>query len=315
MIVGAGLGVRLRPLTALRPKPVLPVGGIPLIAYTLAWLRGHGVTEVAINVHHLPEIVEARALQHCPPGMQIRFSREETLLDTGGGIARLASFLRESDPCLLVAGDMLVDADLRALVGRHRERGDALTLLLREDARMRDFGSIGVDAAGRVRRIAGRLDLGDEVRAGLYTWVNVVSARAFDAMPARDVFSHLDDWIAPMLKAGARDIRGELDLPCCWEPVGTLPEYLRANLDPPKLSYLEHLHPPAAPRSLQAGDLVVGAGAQVSPKASLRRAVVWDGETVTGSVRAENGVFAGGRFHSAEATQVGKDVAGEAGDE
>ena len=168
MIVGAGLGVRLRPLTALRPKPVLPVGGIPLIAYTLAWLRGHGVTEVAINVHHLPEIVEARALQHCPPGMQIRFSREETLLDTGGGIARLASFLRESDPCLLVAGDMLVDADLRALVARHRERGDALTLLLREDARMRDFGSIGVDAAGRVRRIAGRLDLGDEVRAGLY---------------------------------------------------------------------------------------------------------------------------------------------------
>ena len=308
MIVAAGLGMRLRPLTTLRPKPALPVGGIPLLACTLAWLRANGVSEVAINVHHLPDVLEASARHHCPPGMQIRFSREDTLLDTGGGISRLAGFLRESDPCLLVAGDMLVDADLRALIAQHRDAGNAVTMLLREEARIRDFGSIGVDKAGRVRRIATRMDLGSETRAGLYTWVNVVSPRAFDTMPARSTFNHFDDWIAPMLRAGAQDIRGELDLPCRWEPVGTLPEYLHANLHPPKLSYLEHLHPPADPISFRRGDLVVGAGAKVSPKAILRESVVWDGETVAADVRGENGVFAGGRFHSAKAHQTAENV-------
>jgi len=307
MIVAAGLGLRLRPLTRLRPKPALPVGGVPLIAYTLAWLRAHGVTEVAINVHHLPEILESAALAHCPPGMQIRFSREETLLDTGGGISRLSSFLRESDPCVLVSGDMLIDADLGALIARHRHNGDAITLLLREEARMRDFGSIGVDGSGRVRRIATRLDLGSEERAGLYTWVNVVSPRAFDSLPARSTFSHLDDWIAPLLRGGANDIRGELDLACTWEPVGTLPEYLRANLEPPELSYLEFLHPPIDSRTFGKRDLVVGAGAQVSPKANLRASVVWDGETVAAGVRGENGVFAGGRFHSAAVSATAGD--------
>ncbi|MGE4650406.1 MAG: NDP-sugar synthase [Myxococcota bacterium] len=298
MIVGAGLGTRLQPLTALRPKPALPVGGVPLVAYTLAWLHAHGVREVVINVHHLPEILEATARRHCPPGMELRFSREQTLLGTGGGIARVADFLRESDPCLVIGGDMLMDADLSALVALHRERGDALTMLLREEPRMRDFGSIGVDAAGRIRRIATRLDLGEETRAGLYTWVNVVSSRAFDSMPGRDRFNHLDDWIAPLLVAGARDIRGELDLPCRWEPVGTLPEYLQANLAPPELSYLAHLHPADAPRAAREGGVVLGAGAHLAPEANLERAVVWDGEHVPNHVQSSDGVFAGGRFHS-----------------
>ena len=303
MIVGAGLGARLQPLTALRPKPALPVGGVPMVAYTLAWLHAHGVREVVMNVHHLPEILEATARRHCPPGLELHFSREQALLDTGGGIARVASFLRESDPCLLIGGDMLMDADLSALVALHRERGDALTMLLREEPRMRDFGSIGVDAAGRVRRIATRLDLGGEARAGLYTWVNVVSPRAFDSMPERDRFNHLDDWIAPLLVAGARDICGELDLPCRWEPVGTLREYLRANLTPPELSYLAHLHPPDTPRAAREGEVVIGAGAHLASEASLKRAVVWDGEHVPDDVQASDGVFAGGRFHSIGSNQ------------
>ncbi len=210
MIVAAGHGTRLRPLTALRPKPALPVRGIPVVGWTLALLARHGVREVVINTHPLPERLRAAARAWCPSEMRLHFSHEETLLDTGGGIRRVAGFLRESDPCLVLGGDMLLDADLGALVARHRERGDAVTMLLREDdVRAERFGTIGVDGEGRVRRIAKRFDRGGETRSGVYTWANVISARALDTLPEREVFSHLDGWWMPRLAAGDESIRAE----------------------------------------------------------------------------------------------------------
>jgi len=299
MIVAAGLGTRLRPLSELRPKPALPVRGLPQIAYTLALLRHHGVSEVVVNTHHLPEQLERAAREHCPRGLSVHFSRETTLLDTGGGIRRVAAFLRESDPCLIVGGDMLLDADLGGLVVRHRERGDAITFLLREDPRAAVFGSVGVDARGAVRRIGSRFDFGGAQRAGIYTWVNVVSARAFDGLPEREVFSHFEGWIAPRIAAGARDVVGDF-APCIWEPVGTHPEYLRANFEPPRLSYLDADRLARDLGVRLEPDRVIGAGATIGPGASLNRVVVWDGEHVPAGTRACAGTFAGGRFHPAE---------------
>lgn len=308
MIVAAGLGTRLRPLTELRPKPALPVRGIPLIAYPLALLASGGVREVALNVHHLPAQLVGAAEAWCPAGISLRFSEEKTLLDTGGGIARVASFLRESETCLLVGGDMVVDFDLPALLAAHERSGRAVTALLRRDPRAAQFGTIGVDSAGRMRRIGRRFDLGGEVDAGVYTWVNVVSARAFDWLPAREVFSHLDHWWLPELARGS-DAIGALVLgpdACTWEPVGTPAEYLRANLALPRLSYFD-----ADARARAAGvrfaeGLVLGAGAEVAAGAELAECVVWDGERVPAGLRARRSVFAGGRVHpcSAEAPEA-----------
>jgi len=299
MIVAAGLGTRLRPLSDLRPKPAVPVRGIPLVAYTLALLARHGAREVVINAHHLPELLMEAARRHCPAGMDLRFSLETELLGTGGAIRRVSDFLRASDPCLIVGGDMLLDANLSALVERHRQRGDAVTMLLRRDPRAERFGTVGVDAEGHVRRIGRRFDLGGEERCGIYAWANVVAARAFDDLPDREVFSHFDAWLAPRLAAGAGDVRGEvMDVTSCiWEPVGTPAEYLAANLHPPRLSYFD----PDARASREGTrfepDLVVGAGATLGAGARLRRAVVWDGERVPAGLRASDGVFAGGSFH------------------
>ena len=300
MIVAAGLGTRLRPLSDLRPKPAMPVRGIPLLAYQLALLARHGVTEVVINAHHLSDDLMAAARRTRPAGVELRFSVEDELLGTGGGIRRVASFLRESDPCLIVGGDMLVDADLTLLMERHRSRGDAWTLLLRDDPRGAEFGTIGLDGEGRLRRIGKRFDLGSETQAGLYTWVNVVAARAFDGLPDRSCFGHLDDWVAPRLAAGASDIRGELWSPaqCTWEPVGTLREYLAVNLMPCSLGYIDADALARSQGTRFERDLVVGAGATLEPGARLHRAVVWDGETVPAHLHASGGVFAGGAFHA-----------------
>jgi len=302
MIVAAGLGTRLAPLTDWRPKPAVPVRGLPLVAYQLALLAHHGVREVIVNVHHLAGRLEEAAHRHCPPGVSLAFSREQELLDTGGGIRRAAWFLRGSDPCLLVGGDMLLDVDLGELVRRHRARGDAVTMLLREDPREATFGSVGVDGGGVVRRIGSRLRFGapgEEARAGVYAWANVVSAAALDALPEREVFGHFDAWLGPRLAAGARDVRGEF-LPCTWEPVGTLAEYLAVNLRAIPLSYLD---PEALARAAGArfeGSCVLGAGARLGAGASLERVVVWEGEQVPDGFEARDGVFAGGRFHPAD---------------
>lgn len=299
MIVAAGLGTRLRPFTRWCPKPALPVRGLPLVAYTLELLARHGVREVAINVHHLPQQLMAAAREHCPPGLELRFSLEQELLDTGGGIRRMAAFLRESDPCLVIGGDMLLDVDLSALVARHRAAGNAATLLLLADPRAAEFGSIGVDASGRIRRIARRFDLGGEVASGLYTWVNVFSPRLFDSLPERQVFSHLDHWLAPLLAAGAGDLRAELAAAgCCrWQPVGTPREYLEANLDPRPFSFFDAAARARARGVRLAPDLVIGAGAGVAPTARLRRSVVWDAEQVPAELCASDGIFALGAFH------------------
>ena len=102
VVLAGGLGTRLRPLSELRPKPALPVRGIPLIAYMLALLSRHGVSEVVINVHHLPEILMEAARSCCPAGITLRFSKEKEILDTGGGIARVVDFLRDGTPMQVV---------------------------------------------------------------------------------------------------------------------------------------------------------------------------------------------------------------------
>lgn len=310
MIVAAGRGTRLLPLTHLRPKPALPVRGIPLVGYTLALLAHAGVREVVINVHHLPEALAEAARAWCPPGVELRFSPERELLGTGGAIRRVADFLRESDPCLVLGGDMLCDVDLPALIERHRAGGQWATLLLREDPRAARFGTIGVDGEGDVRRIGRRLDRGGEERAGLYTWVNVLSPRALDALPEREAFGHLDAWIFPLASDAPGRVRGVVSgvEDGLWEPVGTPREYLETNLAPRRLSYWD-----ADARARAAGarlepELVVGAGAELGPGARLRRAVVWDGERVPAGLRGEEGVFAGGAFHPVREV----DEAGEA---
>jgi mannose-1-phosphate guanylyltransferase len=305
LILAAGLGTRLRPLSDLLPKPAMPVRGLPLIAPLLRLLLHHGVREVAVNLHHLAPALREAVLAHAPAGLAVRFSPEETPLGTGGGMRRVADFLRESDPSLVVAGDMLFDADLGALVARHRERGAKATLLLRDDPRAAAFGTLGLDAEGRVRRIAHVFDLGGEARAGVFVSARIVAARAFDELPDRETFEDLRDWLQPRLAAGARDVFGDVIAAgaSVWEPVGRPGEYLDANLSPHRLSYFD-LDGAARARGvrIEAG-CVIGAGAQIGAGTRLDGVVVWDRERVPAGLELRGGVFAGGRFHPCESWQ------------
>ncbi|NNL66116.1 MAG: nucleotidyltransferase family protein, partial [Myxococcales bacterium] len=153
MILAAGLGLRMRPLSDHRAKPALPVLGRPVISLLLELLARCGVREVLINLHHLPSSIRDAVEADHPAALDLTWSIEDAPLGTGGGIRRAADFLRGTDDCLVLAGDMLLDLDLPTLCARHRASGRDVTLVLRDDPRTETFGSIGLDAAGRVVRI------------------------------------------------------------------------------------------------------------------------------------------------------------------
>ncbi|MEE2664501.1 MAG: NDP-sugar synthase [Myxococcota bacterium] len=298
LILAAGLGVRMQPLSLLRPKPALPVLGLPVIGYLFELLAANGVEEVMVNLHHRADQMRETAEQCCPSQLELHFSNESEPLGTGGGIRRVSSFLRDSDPALVLAGDMLLDSDLAGFARRHRERGDAATLLLRSDERIAEFGPIGIDGEGAVRRIGNDFDLGGALRHGLFVGVRAFAPRCFDSLPDRDgPFEDLRDWLAPALRAGARDIRAECyDSDAVgWEPIGTPAEYLRANLEF-DARFDRAGARERAPETRVTPGLVVGRGARLEPGARLEHAVVWDGETVPSEIDACGGVFAGGRF-------------------
>jgi len=298
MIVAAGLGTRLRPLTQLRAKPALPLAGLPLIAYPLALLAAVGVRETVINLHHLPDSLRLAATRWRPPGMTLHFSKESELLHTGGAIRRVADFLRGSDPCIVLGGDMLVDLDLAGMLERHRKEMRAASLVLRRDPRSATFGSIGVDGEGQLRRVGQRFDQGGEQDQGVYTWVNLFSPRALEQLPERRIFNHLDDWLAPLAERGERVIGECLDPhECIWEPVGTPEEYLAANFARPQLSYLDVMHAATA-AGVRFGDtFVAGPGASIGAGARLERVVVWEDQAVAAGTKARDGVFAHHAFY------------------
>ncbi len=129
-ILGAGLGNRLRPLTAQLPKPLIPVHHRPLITYAFAHLHAAGVREFTVNTHHLPEAYGQAFPENSVLGCPVTFRHEPLLLETGGGIANVADLLH-GEPFWIYNGDILTDLPLDAALSHHRKSGNAVTLILR----------------------------------------------------------------------------------------------------------------------------------------------------------------------------------------
>lgn len=318
MILAAGLGTRLRPMTDLRAKPAMPVRGRPVISLLLEFLSRQGFREVMINLHHLAESIREAVDADHPANVEIHWSEEPAPLGTGGGIRRAADFLRENEACVVLAGDMLIDVPLEKLFERHIASGRPATLLLREDSRETDFGTIGVNAKGHVNRI-GRLRLGGaagqpgredddiEMSRGLFTGVRFFSRQILDNWPkdtiADSVFEDLRDWLVPGIETRGEHVGAEIvgADSSVWEPVGTPAEYLRVNLSPPELPTLggsaEHWGGEVDIRGKH-GDVIVSRKAFVPTDAELERCVVWDGERVPSGFRGQDGIYAGGALRS-----------------
>jgi NDP-sugar pyrophosphorylase family protein len=128
IILAAGEGTRLRPLTADRPKPMLPVDNRPVLEHTIAWLKAHGVRDLAINLHYKPRAISDYFGDGGEFGVNITYSHEDHLLGTAGAVKRLGGFFDHT--FVVVYGDVLTDLDLTAMVARHWAKGGIATIAL-----------------------------------------------------------------------------------------------------------------------------------------------------------------------------------------
>jgi NDP-sugar pyrophosphorylase family protein len=155
MLLAAGKGTRLAPRTNTTPKPLVEVGGRPLLEHILTFLRAGGIEDVVINLHHLGHLIEAHVGDGARFGLRVRYSWEDPILDTGGGIKRAESLLG-GEPFVVANGDSLLDLSLRDVIDQHQARGGIATMVLRPDPEAARYGLVEVDAADRVRCVAGR---------------------------------------------------------------------------------------------------------------------------------------------------------------
>ena len=334
MVLCAGFGTRLRPLTDKIPKPLVPLCGLPLLRYNLALLKGAGVTAVVINTHHLGAEMEngareiAAALQ-----LDLEVSREEKhILGTGGGVRKAAALLG-AGTFFLLNGDMLFDVDLAAALESHRKAGAVATMVLAPYPRGASYGAVETDAGMNVRRIAGR---GAAVEPGLskmhFTGVHVVEPELISRLPPEGESDINRTAYVRLIHDGAR-VNGFLQSGY-WGDLGAPRSLLRANLDVMEGRVpLERFRPGAdpfagaseplpgvrvhagaridpsarlvAPALIHAG-AVVAAGTQIGPDAvlgtnvrvdigaSVLRAVCWDNTHVGAGERIENQIASPG---------------------
>jgi NDP-sugar pyrophosphorylase family protein len=286
LILAAGLGTRLGTLSDERPKPLLPVCDVPLIRYAAALLRGHGIDEIAVNLHHHGELIRAEL------GDGFHYSEEPILLGTGGGVAKLAEWLTRGgrDSFVVVNGKIVTDIDVRATLRHHDATNAAATMVLRETADAQRWGAIEIDDGGRVTRIIGEGSPG--ARLCMFTGVHVLSPRLVARLPATGESDSIRQAYLPALRAGER-IEGRVHAGY-WHEHSTPQRYLQGNWNllsgSVTLTYPPGpIHAIAPSAVVEKGvtlgpQVVVGARSRVRAGARLDRVVVWPDSVVGGDV-------------------------------
>jgi len=183
VILAAGEGSRLRPLTERVPKPLLPVAGRPLLAHLIDLLQRHGVEEIAINLHHLPEAIPAYVGDGARFGVRATYSFEERLLGSAGGVKRMEAFFGE-EPFFVLYGDVLTDLDLAALRAFHAACGGALTMALYRPQDISACGAVQLDATGRLLAFVEKPAPGQEPSPWANAGIYVVEPAVLRSIPA-----------------------------------------------------------------------------------------------------------------------------------
>jgi NDP-sugar pyrophosphorylase family protein len=227
MILAAGFGTRLWPLTIGRTKPAIPFLNRPLIAFTLDYLKQYGFDEVIINLHHEPESVRAQLGDGSQFGVRIHYSVEEPeILGTSGALDRVREQL-DQETFILVNGKIITDIDLHAALQTHRERRALATLVLRPNAKRERFSEIQLSAAGHLEKFGGfpqPLLPSSQPAPLMFTGIHILEPQIFEYIP-RGVFSDSVRDVYPKAMADGQIITGHIAENSSWYELSTLERY------------------------------------------------------------------------------------------
>lgn len=272
MVLAAGLGNRLRPLTDLCAKPLVPVGDRPALEHVLDRLRGAGIQRLVVNAHHRAE--DVRAFARRQQG-DVHVSDEPSLLGTAGGVARAADLLGGGN-VVVWNGDILAEIDVRALVHAHAAgaAAGAVAATLVVQPRAPGQGSVGLDRDGRVVRLRGRR-IAEEASGGEFLGIHVLGSALRAQLPDRGCL--VGDGYIPALEGGVLLRAYVHDAP--FFDIGTIRRYLEANLAWLSARGVAQWVAPGAhvAAGVALDRAIVGQGASARGAGALERCVVWAG--------------------------------------
>jgi NDP-sugar pyrophosphorylase family protein len=280
MILAAGFGTRLWPLTIGRTKPAIPFLNRPLIDYTIDYLRRHGIEDLIINLHHEPESVIEQIGDGSRYGVKITYSLEEPeILGTSGALDRVRHLLRE-DTFIVINGKIITDIDLNLALATHRKCKAIATLVLRSNTKREYFREVEITDDGRITGFADFPDSNPQPSVAairnlplMFTGIHIMEPAIFDYIP-QGVFSDSVKDVYPKAMAEGEFIAAHIG-EGSWFELSTLERYLAISLEFAQRD--EHTI------SIAPGGLVMGEGCIIEPGAIVERSILWKG------VRVERG--------------------------
>lgn len=278
LVLAAGLGTRLRPLTELMPKPLLPVTGVPILGHTLAQLASVGCEAVAVNLHHLGDQIRQR-FGDAFAGIPITWSPEPELLGTLGAFWPLREFFAPADLVLLINGDSLCQWPLRRLLRGHLAGGAQATLLLASRPAPAAFGGgVGIDRQGRIVSFwPGDAERGEVVRRHVFAGAHLFAPELLERV-GPDKADIVRNLYVPLLDEGVP--LQSVVTPRRWHDLGTPQRYLEAVIDQARAGWPERLWR----RAWISPEAGIGSGARVRHAAVEAGVRVGEGAVVEHSV-------------------------------
>jgi mannose-1-phosphate guanylyltransferase len=257
LILTAGIGTRLQPLTSVRAKPAIPVAGVPMIRRIVSWLAGRGVDDLVLNLHHLPHTLTAILGDGGDLSARIRYSWEPVLLGSAGGPRRALPIVG-ADPFFIVNGDTLTDVDLAALADAHSASHACVTLALVPNTEPDRYGGVSLDTDGRVTGFPRR---GTSAEGSYhFIGVQIVNAGVFEALPPDQPVNSIPDVYAAHLAAHPGSVRGHVCDAAFWD-VGTTADYWRMSM---------------AFAAAEPNGALIGCRTRVDASARVTRSILWD---------------------------------------
>jgi NDP-sugar pyrophosphorylase family protein len=261
LVLTAGLGTRLRPLTYARAKAAVPVAGVPLVTRILRWLRSHDITEAVLNLHHRPETLTSLVGEGRDLGMSVRYSWEQPILGSGGGPKRAIPLI-ERDPFLIVNGDTLTDVDLQALWAEHQRSGATVTMALVPNPAPDKYGGAVVDREGWV---AGFTRRGSGVESFHFIGAQVTAHAAFALVPEGEAGESVIGVYPIMMQERPHVVRAFVTQ-ASFLDIGTPRDYVDTNV---AIAAVDGIEP-----------WTRGARVKVASSARVVRSILWDDVTV-----------------------------------
>ena len=274
IILSAGYGTRLWPLTEDRTKPAIPILGKPLVGYVAEYIAAYGFDDIVVNLHHRPDSVRAALGDGSKFGVKLRYVEEPVILGTSGALDNTREFFQD-ETFLSINGKIITDIDLHAALETHRNSNAIATLVLLENKRRERFSVVEVEQ-GRITGFSGMPDPKDSGPTPLmFTGIQLLEPRIFDYIP-RGVFSHSTTDVYPQAMAHGEIIAAHI-ASGTWRELSTLERYLDISIEMLKE---------------QGQPYIAGDSCQVARSAQITEAVLWDNVTVSPGAQIRRSVLA-----------------------